>query len=138
MHEPGSGRFCTGKMSPIATLRRISSREGQNTKPSLVSSTSESLHQCVEPAFGIEVIVCDVQYKYKYCCIYNTSDIFVSRLLYCRGMDTLILYLFMATVCISCCMCPASLPLKKTSIWNSYVVYNIIFVWNLEQWNLNL
>ena len=55
MHVPGTGRFSTGKMSPTETLRRISSREGQNTKPLLVFRTSESLHQCVESA----EIICD-------------------------------------------------------------------------------
>ena len=49
---------------------------------------------------------------------------------YCCSID--VVYVFMATVCISCCMCPTSLPLKKTSIWNSYVVYNKISVWKLE------
>ena len=48
----GTGRVCTGEMSSSETLRRISSREGQNTKPSLVSSTSESRHQYDEPVFG--------------------------------------------------------------------------------------
>ena len=47
-YVPGTGRFSTGKMSPAETLRRISLREGQNTKPSLVSSFSESRHQYEE------------------------------------------------------------------------------------------
>ena len=51
---PGTGRLCTGKMSPTETLRRISSREGQNTKPLLVLSTSESLHQ-YEESVSVEV-----------------------------------------------------------------------------------
>ena len=49
MYIPGTGRVCTGEMSSSETLRRISSREGQNTKPLLVFSTSESRHQYVEP-----------------------------------------------------------------------------------------
>ena len=53
-YVPGTGRFSTGKMSPAETLRRISSREGQNTKPLLVFSTSESRHQYVEP---VQVVV---------------------------------------------------------------------------------
>ena len=52
LYVPGTGRLCTGVMSSSETLRRISSREGQNIIPSLVSSTSESLHQYEEPAFG--------------------------------------------------------------------------------------
>ena len=54
LHVPGTGRFSTGKMSPAETLGRISSREGQNTKPLLVFSTSESRHQYVEP---VQVVV---------------------------------------------------------------------------------
>ena len=54
LNVPDTGRFCTGKMSPTETLRRISSCEGQNTKPLLVLSTSESRHQYVDP---VQVIV---------------------------------------------------------------------------------
>ena len=42
---PGAGRFSNGEMSPVAVLRRISSREGQNMRPLLVLSISEFLHQ---------------------------------------------------------------------------------------------
>ena len=65
LHLPGTGRFCTGKMSPTETLRRISSREGQNTKPLLVLSTSESRHQYVEPV-QIVVISHNVTWLYIY------------------------------------------------------------------------
>ena len=54
---PGSGNCCTVEMSSSSTLRRISSCEGQNRNPSVVLSTSESLHQCVDPvrSKGIEI-----------------------------------------------------------------------------------
>ena len=48
-YVPGTGRVCTGVISSSETLRRISSCEGQNKKPLLVLSTSEFLHQYVEP-----------------------------------------------------------------------------------------
>jgi len=47
---PGNGRFSNCEISPVEILRRISSREGQNIRPSLVLSTSEFLHQYVEPS----------------------------------------------------------------------------------------